>query len=96
MMACEIEQVRLHCSADARIDVHAALRPVRAAGTVEFDQLLLRLEHERGEARLAIGFSGLAEQERRLRIERLSPREGTVDLRTVLKALLLDVEVAQR
>ena len=79
----QVEQVRLHGCTHARIDGRATLRPVRAARAVEFDQLLLRLEHERVEARLAVGIGRLAEQEWRGGIERLPARERTVNFGTV-------------
>ncbi len=95
-MSRQVEQVRLHGGAHARIDGRATLRPVRAARAVEFDQFLLRLEHERVEARLAVGLGRLAEQERRGGIERLAARERTVDFGAVLEAFLLHVQIAER
>ncbi len=96
VMLRQVEQVRLHGSADARIDVGPALRPVGAARAVEFDQFLLRFEHQRGEPGLAISLGRLAEQDRRLGVPRLPARERPIDFGAVLESLLLDVQVAQR
>ncbi len=95
-MLREHQQVLLHGEAHPRIDGRRVRPPELAVRPVLLDELSLAVQHQRREAALRVGIGRAHDQQRSLRIERLALRKGAIRLGTVLVALFLDVQVAER
>ena len=95
MVGGEVRHVALQVRDDLGLLLEREPLPVRAARTVGLDEILLALEHEIGELALLERLDDLDLQQRRLGVIRVELDERVVSVGGVLKALLLEIEVAE-
>ena len=95
MVGGQVRHVALQVRDDLGLLLEREPLPVRAARAVGLDEILLALEHQIGELAFLERLDDLDLQQRRLRVIRVELDERVVSVGSVLKALLVEIEIAE-